>query len=121
MLVATATKGSITHTDTYADGTTERLTFGIVSGTRYFPDHHRLALVLRLKESTDPDCKPGFLIGEKFGTLTLLPEADTGGGTAIFFGLPETKLTGACKHAHGWTASPSEHVSARILVREVEP
>lgn len=123
VLIATETKGSIEHLDTYADGTKHSLTFGIVSGTRYYPDLHRLALVLKVKESDDPDCPTGFLITTTFGTLTLLPHEDVApnGGTVIFFGLPKTKLTDQCRHAHGWTSSPSERVRVRILLAESKP
>jgi hypothetical protein len=121
VLVATETKGTITHTDVFSDGTTQRLTLGIVSGTRYYPDLHRLALVLRVKDSDDPECDAGFIIGNTFGTLTLLPAADTGFGTAIFFGIPKTKLTGACRHAHGWSHSPGDGVRATVRVAERTP
>jgi hypothetical protein len=119
VLVATETKGTVTHTDVYSDGTTHRLTLGIVSGTRYYPDLHRLALVLRVRDSDDPDCDAGFIIGNTFGTLTLLPEADTGVGTVIFFGIPKTKVTGACRHAHAW--SQGDGVRATVRVAEQTP
>lgn len=123
VLVATETKGSIVHEDTYSDGTKDTLTFGIVSGTRYYPESHRLALVLKLKESNDDACQTGFLISTTFGVLTLIPHEDVGpdGGTVIFFGLPKSKLTDQCRHAHGWVSSPSEHVRARILLAESKP
>src|SRR5207244_3847761 len=116
VLIATKTSGSLIYRAVSSDGTTQQLTFGIVSGTRYYPKLHRLALVLRLKDSNDRACEDGFLISNTFATLTVLPEADTGGGTVIFFGVPKTTLTSACRHADGWTSSPSEHVTVRILL-----
>lgn len=123
VLIATETKGSVVHEDTYADGTKHTLTFGIVSGTRYYPGLRRIALVLKLKDSNDPACKTGFLISTTFGVLTLLPHEDVGpdGGTVIFFGLPKSKLTDPCRHAHGWVTSPRERVRARLLIAESKP
>jgi hypothetical protein len=123
VLIATETKGSIVHEDVYADGTTHRLEFGIVSGTRYSPAGRRLALVLKLKDSNDPDCEAGVFFSTTFGVLTLIPHEDVGlhGGSVIFFGLPKTNLTSSCRHAHAWETSPREHVAARVLVAEVKP
>jgi hypothetical protein len=123
LLIATETKGSIVHEDVYSDGTKHTLTFGIVSGTRYNPDLLRLALVLKVKESNDPDCEPGAFITTTFGTLTLVPHADVApnGGTGIFVGVPKTTLSDPCRHAHAWTSSPRDKVAVRILLKESKP
>lgn len=123
LYIATETKGSIVHEDVYSDGTKHTLTFGIVSGTRYNPDSRRLALVLKVKESNDPNCAEGVFITTTFGTLTLVPHDDAApnGGTAIFVGVPKTKLTDPCRHAHAWTSSPKEKVTVRILLKESKP
>ena len=123
LLVATETKGSIVHEDEYSDGTKHTLTFGVVSQTRYYPKLRRLALVLKVKESNDPDCPAGLLFSTAFGTLTLLPHEDVAlnGGTAIFVGVPKTTLTDPCRHAHGWVSSPAERVTVRILLAESKP
>ncbi len=123
LLVATETKGSIVHEDVYSDGTKHTLTFGVVSGTRYFPAQHRLVLVLKAKDSNDPACEVGDFISTTFGTLTLLPHEDAApnGGTALFVGVPKTKLTTPCRHAHGWKSSPGAGVTVRILLGESKP
>ncbi len=120
LLVATETKGSIVHEDTYADGSKHVLEFGIVSGTRYYPALHRLVLVLKAKDSNDPACEVGALFSTTFGTLSLLPHEDAApnGGTALFIGVPKTKLTTPCRHAHGWKSSPGQRVTVRILLGE---
>lgn len=121
LLEATATKGDVTLDETYAGGKVEHFELGLQSGSLYSPATERLALLLDVKQSDDPQCPEGGLLSPTIATLTLL----RGGGVrdrAIFFGVPKSQTppqfrlvkTTPCKggHIHGW-----ENGTAGVTVR----
>ena len=128
LLEATETKGKVTLDETYADGRTEHLELGVQSKSLYSPATNRLALLLDVKQSTDPSCKRGSFFHPTVATLNLLP---SGGArdVAIFFGVPYKQTpkefafitTTPCKggHAHGWEDG-SGGVLVRVLLRARE-
>jgi hypothetical protein len=121
LLEASESKGKVMLEETYADGRTEQLELGIQRGSLYAPATGRVGLLLDVKESTDPRCKPGGFFSPTIATLDLLP---TGGerDIVIFFGVPYRHTpkeysfikTTACKggHAFGW-----EHGSGGVVAR----
>ncbi len=86
-----------------------RLELGVITGQRgkalgttYAPATGRLALLLKVKSSTDPDCPESGLITPTIVGLTLIPGAGVV-DQAVLVGFPATSVTEGCKgHAHAW-------------------
>jgi hypothetical protein len=121
LLEATASTGAVTLDETYPGGQVEHFELGILSGTLYAPNANRLAILMKVKESDDPQCPAAFFTEPTIATLTLLPGAGVT-DTAIFIGVPKSQspaqfkpfTTTPCKgnHIHGW-----ENGSGGVTVR----
>lgn len=133
LLVATATKGHLVLQEVYPGGKTTRLELGVVSvpkalegvlrgvaGTVYSRDTQRLALLLKVEGSNDPDCPEASLLPPEPPRFLYLTLHGGDGTFALLHGLLVPKgqvLAASCPgHFHGWQRG--SRAQAYVSVRE---